>query len=133
MADIIENTDITKNENVITEPYTDADGDSQVASVTENISKVRLTLEEIIANDNELSRKQYINVDDDVSSVSSTLESDRGSIFSAASIRSNASSSMGNNDAFRGVDDEEFSNLDRYGFLKTLSEKEFMEKERLRL
>lgn len=127
----------------------------EVISVTRNISKVRLTLEEIIANDNEASRQQYLpspkldetSVADDGSSVSSRFESDRGSIISTnssgiKSLNDAASIKLFDNDAFRGVNDDDFSNLDRYGFLQSsskslsvtnISEKEFMEKERLRL
>lgn len=145
-----------KIENAQNKTYEESE--NEVMSVTRNISKVRLTLEEIIANDNEVSRKQYLPspkfdeaVDDDISSVSSRFESDRGSIISTSSsgIKSlNDTSSImysfnqALNDAFRGVDDDEFSNLDRYGFLQSsskslsctsISEKEFMEQERLRL
>lgn len=130
----------------------------EITSVTRNISKVRLTLEEIIANDNEASRQQYLPspkldeaIADDISSVSSRFESDRGSIISTSSsgIKSvNDTASIISAfkqtavDAFRGVDDDDFSNLDRYGFLQSsskslsvinISEMEFMEKERLRL
>lgn len=135
------------------------ESENGVTSLTRNISKVRLTLEEIIANDNEASRQHYIpspkldeSVADDISSVSSRFESDRGSIISTSSssgIKSvyDTASIMSAfkqtaNDAFRGVDDDDFSNLDRYGFLQSsskslsitnISEMEFMEKERLRL
>lgn len=132
-------------------------GDS-VASVTENISRVRLTLEEIIANDNETSRQQYMqfltvsdekdSLNDDRSSVSSTFESDTASFVSTSSgIRTggldNSSSVLiwNFNDPFQGVDDEDFENLDRYGFMKsslksqsgTIGEKEFMERERIKM
>lgn len=136
-------------------------GDS-VASVTENISRVRLTLEEIIANDNETSRQQYMqfltvsdgkdSLNDDRSSVSSTFESDTASFVSTSSgIRTggldNSSSVLISsfrqnfNDPFQGVDDEDFENLDRYGFMKsslksqsgTIGEKEFMERERIKM
>lgn len=121
----------------------------EVESVSKNISQVRLTLEEIIANDNEASRQQYLasptsqeDCGDDRSSVSSTFESDKGSIISISSgVRSINATTASFNDAFRGVEDDEFSNLDRYGFRKSskspsltsITEKEFMEKERLRL
>lgn len=131
--------------------------DNAVVSVTENISRVRLTLEEIIANDNDASRQHYIPthspslshdsyMSDDHSSVSSSLASDTGSLLSSSSsgVKSFDNSSIMSvrfNDPFRGVDDDEFSNLDRYGFLKSsktlsfthLSENEFMGKERLKL
>ena len=143
---ITENGERIQNEELIE--------NAEVMSVTKNISKVRLTLEEIIANDNDASRHQYLpspKLEDDSSSVSSTFESDRGSIISTSSgMRSGTDSSsimsaafrQTVNDAFRGVEDEEFSNLDRYGFLassskslsiSSITEKEFMEKERLRL
>lgn len=140
---------------ILTEEEND---ESVVVSVTENISRVRLTLEEIIANDNDTSRQHYIPnnspklsikscLSDDQSSVSSSLASDTGSIMSSSSSgvksfdNSSIVSSKSFNDPFRGVDDDEFGNLDRYGFLKSsktlsfthISENEFMEKERLKL
>lgn len=146
------------SENILAIETGDQEDEEPVVSVTENISRVRLTLEEIIANDNEASRQHYIPSStpklsaeafngDDQSSVSSSLASDTGSIMSSSSsgVKSfdNASITSGKsfNDAFRGVEDDEFSNLDRYGFLKSsktlsfthLNEKEFMEKERLKL
>ena len=114
--------------------------ESPIISVTENISRVRLTLEEIIANDNEASRISYLSspsttcaspIESDDVSVSSTLESDMGSIKSFSTGSSFASSMRQINDPFRGVHDDEFSNLDRYGF--KLDEKEFMKLERERL
>lgn len=156
---VIEN--VVENEEII-ENTQKGDGEEseneEVMSVTRNISKVRLTLEEIIANDNEASRQQYLpspkldetvsgSVADDGSSVSSRFESDRGSIISTSSsgiksLNDAVSIKLFDNDAFRGIDDDDFSNLDRYGFLRSsskslsmtnISEKEFMEKERLRL
>lgn len=158
ISSVIENEENIKiKENTENGSY--EEDESEVMSVTQNISKVRLTLEEIIANDNEASRQQYLSspkIDeesdgDDGSSVSSRFESDRGSIISTSSsgiksINDTASIMSAfkktNNDAFRGVDDDYFSNLDRYGFLQSsaknlsvthISEKEYMEKERLRL
>lgn len=141
-----------------TQNDTSEEDENEVMSVTRNISKVRLTLEEIIANDNEASRQQYLPspkldeaMADDRSSVSSRFESDSGSIISTSSsgiksLNDNASIvsafKQTANDAFRGVADDDFSNLDRYGFLQSsskslsvtnISEMEFMENERLRL
>lgn len=114
----------------------DSDSTSPIVSVTRNISRVRLTIEEIIANDNDASRVSYLpttpsvknssplslSLSDDNISVSSSLESDKGSIasFSTGGCSGLDSSSIVSsfvlNDPFKGVDDEEFSNLDRYGF-----------------
>lgn len=129
-----------------------ADKVEEVVSMTENISRVRLTLEEIIANDNDNSRQQYLSSPpasssksperDDASTVSSTFASETGSFIStsSSSVRSgfDGMSFRIFNDPFKGVNDDEFSNLDRYGFLSDkkltiISEKEFVEKERKRL
>jgi len=123
-----------------------------LASVTENISRARLTLEEIIANDNDASRQQYLPSPtfDDASSVSSVFESDAGSLLStSSSFRDNSSiksaSKTGSySDPFKGMPDDEFSNLDRYGFLnipksrsinsiKKIDDTEFIERERRKL
>lgn len=133
------------------------DSEESVLSMTQNISRVRLTLEEIIANDNESSRHNYLSpkadsnsvLIDDNSSVSSGLPSDTGSVLSFGS-KSQSSSTFGFqlNDPFRGVDDDDFSNLDRFGFLTTTSssasaskliraasvdEQEFIERERKKM
>ena len=142
--------------------YEDTEGvnyeESPIVSVTSNISRVRLTLEEIIANDNEASRISYLSspsskcssplsttVSDDCHSVSSTLESDMASIASFSTgggsgldTSSIASAFKTFNDPFRGVEDEEFSNLDRYGFKlgkneRPDSEQAFMQREREKL
>ena len=82
---------------------------------------------------------------DDCHSVSSTLESDMASIASFSTgggsgldTSSIASAFKTFNDPFRGVEDEEFSNLDRYGFKlgkneRPDSEQAFMQREREKL
>lgn len=134
--------------------------DTDIVSITENISRVRLTLEEIIAQDNDASRQQYLSPTpspspssyfvncqlSDGSSVSSSFPSETGSILSnsSSSVRSGFDNSSifstfkSFNDPFRGVNDEDFSNLDRYGFLNnksfnSINEREFMELERRKL
>lgn len=128
---------------------TENECDAEVLSVAENISRVRLTLEEIIANDNEASRQNYLSPSSsplsETSSVSSSFPSETGSFVSTSdgSVKSGLdnisimSSFRTFTDPFRGIDDEEFSKLDRYGFVNskfgTISEREFMELERRRL
>lgn len=149
-------TENTKNincdDNVL--EITENSSDTEVISVTDNISRVRLTLEEIIANDNDTSRQNYLSPTpspspllSDASSVSSSFPSETGSFVStsSSSVRSGfdtasiLSTYRSFNDPFRGVDDDEFANLDRYGFLNnkllclTINEREFMEAERRRL
>lgn len=152
-----ENTEMFQDENT--------SKDTNDVSIAENISRVRLTIEEIIATDNEVSRQSYLSpiqspmeavgscdVDkdnDDSSSVSSAFDSDMVSICTSTSNLSKLSgASMSTlksimNDPFYGIDDEDFSNLDRFGFLtigsKSLStgsisrESEYMERERLKM
>lgn len=139
--------------------------DASVAAVTENISKARLTLEEIIAIDNDASRQQYLPSPtlsysvDDASSISSTFESDAGSFCTASSncssscsssLKHHSSSSSSSSllkshhqnrsysDSFKGTLDEDFSNLDRYGFLslhgsRKFNEQGFEERERRKM
>ena len=122
--------------------------ETEVATVTKNISRIRLTLEEIISNDNDASRLQYLSISSpsnitlsDTSSVSSTFDSETGSFVSSSSCSVRSVIDFGSkafNDPFKGVEDDDFANLDRYGFMNknnniSISEREFMEKERSRL
>ena len=122
--------------------------ETEVATVTKNISRIRLTLEEIISNDNDASRLQYLSISSpsnitlsDTSSVSSTFDSETGSFVSSSSCSVRSVIDFGSKafiDPFKGVEDDDFANLDRYGFMNknnniSISEREFMEKERSRL
>lgn len=98
---------------------------SAAESVARSISKVRLTLDEIIANDNERSRNSYLSpasspTISDVSSVSSGFSS-IDSVSERSSLHSVSSSTLKTfqtqYDPFRGIEVDDFSHVDRYGFL----------------
>lgn len=131
-----------------------ADNDEEVVSVSKSLSRTRLTLEEIIADDNDASRRCYLSptstqsvspvlADDDVSSVSSTFGSEMASARSSSTtLVSTHSLPTGHptDDPFRGIDEEDFARLDRYGFMvvslggsASMSEMEFAERERKRM
>lgn len=98
---------------------------SEVESVAQSISKVRLTLDEIIANDNEASRISYLSPTtsptiSDASSVSSGFASienvsERSSLHSVSS--STLQTFQTQFDPFRGIEVDDFSHVDRYGFM----------------
>lgn len=120
---------------------------TEAESVAKSISKVRLTLEEIIANDNEASRSSYLSpttspVLSDASSVSSGFVSIDG-VSERSSLHSISSSIFqvyqNQFDPFRGIEVDEFSQVDRYGFMlntgysKAAASNEFLTLEREKL
>jgi hypothetical protein len=120
---------------------------TEAESVARSISKIRLTLEEIIANDNDASRSSYLSpaaspILSDASSVSSGFVSidgvsERSSLHSVSSSTFQAYQSQF--DPFRGIEVDEFSHVDRYGFMlntgyaRTAASNEFLTLEREKL
>lgn len=99
---------------------------TEAESVAQSISKVRLTLDEIIAHDNEASRSSYLSpvasptFSEYASSVSSGFASidnvsERSSLHSVSSFLLNTYQNQ--LDPFRGIEVDEFSQVDRYGFM----------------
>lgn len=120
---------------------------TEAESVAQSISKVRLTLDEIMAQENEASRLPYLSPAtsptlSEASSVSSGFES-VGGFSDQSSIHSVTSSTVqtysAHFDPFRGIQDEDFSNMDRYGFILTsgfsrsAASREFLSLERAKL
>ena len=118
-------TEATELENISQNSCHESPALTEAESVAQSISKVRLTLEEIIAHDNDASRSSYLSpttspITSDASSVSSGFASldevsERSSLHSVTS--STLQAYLSHFDPFRGIEVDEFSQVDRYGFM----------------
>ena len=114
----------------------EAAGDA--SELSRSVSNLRLTIDEIIALDTDKCRQAYLSpseastpvgsptgVADDASSVSSSFVADWANAAEAAASSASSTSSTGTllsayqqRDAFRGIPEDDFARLDRYGFLE---------------